>query len=230
MTLGAQWSGDRRPETKLGGPSVQTPLWLLAAQRHPKHPIRSEQATPIACNDTATPRRPTSPKGPTGSPVPAPATNSQPRTRDERALRPIFPRLPRAVRFNEEEVGNNGASAPEYQRVDQSTKGPPKAKRRKASSYFGDIGLSKRDLGAQAYPRPNARPETARPETGAKMPKPSGDSGAAARPKAERVRNTARLTRANRDDEGTIGKCVESGYLPDKVSKILVSRLQGPDD
>jgi hypothetical protein len=34
MTLGAQWSGDRRPETKLGGPSVQTPL--ARGQRWPE--------------------------------------------------------------------------------------------------------------------------------------------------------------------------------------------------
>jgi hypothetical protein len=52
----------------------------------------------------------------------------------------------------------------------------------------------------------------------------------AARPRAERVRNAARLTRANRDDEGAIGKCAASNYLLDNVSTILVSRLQGPDD
>lgn len=62
------------------------------------------------------------------------------------------------------------------------------------------------------------------------MPKPSGASVAAARPKAEQVRNTARLARANRDDEGTIGKCTELGYLPNDVSKILVSKLQDLDD
>jgi hypothetical protein len=110
----------------------------------------------------------------TSSPVLVLATTHQPRAHNEEVLPDNLPRK-RAVRFDEERIDNDGTSTPEQQLLDRPGKGPLRMKRRKASSYFGDVGLLHRDSGPQRGSLPEMRPET-----GSRMPKPTGRSGAAA--------------------------------------------------